>query len=105
MADFGARTAELASRMRVWPGRAVSAGPMWDGEGTNFSIFSENADHVELCLFDDDDAETSIPLSERTAFNWHGYLPGVGPGPALRLPRPRPLGARPMATASTRPSS
>ena len=53
---------------------------MWDGDGTNFSLFSENAERVELCLFDDDDRETSVELTERTAFNWHCYLPGVGPG-------------------------
>ena len=60
--------------------RAVSARRPWDGEGTNFSIFSENAEHVELCLFDEHDHETRVPLAERTAFNWHGYLPDVGPG-------------------------
>ena len=60
--------------------------------GTNFSLFSEHAERVELCLFDADDRETRVDLPERTAFNWHGYLPGVGPGPALRLPRARALG-------------
>ena len=35
---------------------------------------------VELCLFDDDGRETRIALPERTAYHWHGYLPGVGPG-------------------------
>ena len=64
----------------VWPGRAFPLGPTWDGAGTNFSLFSENAQRVELCLFDEDDGETRVELSERTAFNWHGYLPGVGPG-------------------------
>ena len=52
----------------------------WDGNGTNFSLFSEHAESVELCLFDDDDNEERVPLEERTAFNWHGYLPGVRPG-------------------------
>ncbi len=66
--------------MKVWPGRPFPLGATWDGEGTNFSLFSENADHVELCLFDEKGNERSIPLSERTAFNWHGYLPDVGPG-------------------------
>ena len=66
--------------MRAWPGRPFPLGATWDGEGTNFSIFSEHAEHVELCLFDGDDNETSVPLTERTAFNWHGYLPEVGPG-------------------------
>jgi glycogen operon protein len=63
-----------------WPGRPFPLGPAWDGEGTNFSLFSENAERVELCLFDDADRETRIPLTERTAFHWHGYIPGVGPG-------------------------
>jgi glycogen operon protein len=66
--------------VRVWPGAPFPLGPQWDGQGTNFSIFSENAERVELCLFDDDDVETRVELGERTAFNWHGYLPGVGPG-------------------------
>ena len=64
----------------VWPGRAFPLGPDWDGQGTNFSIFSERAEAVELCLFDDDGNEERIPLRERTAFNWHCYLPGVAPG-------------------------
>ena len=38
--------------MDVWPGRPFPLGPTWDGEGTNFSLFSENAERVELCLFD-----------------------------------------------------
>jgi glycogen operon protein len=63
-----------------WPGSPFPLGATWDGQGTNFSLFSENAERVELCLFDDEDAETRVPLEERTAFAWHGYLPGVGPG-------------------------
>ena len=66
--------------MRVWPGKPFPLGPRWDGEGTNFSLFSENAEKVELCLFDENDRETRYELTERTAFNWHGYLPGIGPG-------------------------
>ena len=66
--------------MKLWPGQPFPLGPWWDGEGTNFSLFTENAEKVELCLFDDDDRETRYELAERTAFNWHGYLAGVGPG-------------------------
>ena len=66
--------------MRLWPGQPFPLGPRWDGEGTNFSLFSEHAEKVELCLFDASDRETRYDLTERTAFNWHGYLPGVGPG-------------------------
>jgi isoamylase len=66
--------------LQVWPGRPYPLGPQWDGEGTNFALFSEHAERVELCLFDEHDHETRIELTERTAFHWHGYLPGVGPG-------------------------
>ena len=64
----------------VWPGRPFPLGPTWDGDGTNFSLFSEHAERVELCLFDEADRETRVPLPECTAHTWHGYLPGVGPG-------------------------
>jgi glycogen operon protein len=63
----------------VWPGEPFPLGPAWDGEGTNFSLFSENATRVELCLFEGEHEER-IEVEERTAFNWHCYLPGVGPG-------------------------
>jgi glycogen operon protein len=66
--------------LRIWPGRPFPLGATWDGQGTNFSLFSENAASVELCLFEDDGGETRLPLQERTAFNWHGYVPGAGPG-------------------------
>ncbi len=65
---------------KVWPGRPFPLGATWDGEGTNFSLFSENGQRVELCLYDERDRETRIELTERTAYNWHCYLPGVGPG-------------------------
>ena len=64
----------------VWPGEAFPLGPIWDANGTNFSLFSENAERVELCLFDAQGGEERIELRERAAFNWHCYLPGVGPG-------------------------
>ena len=64
----------------VWPGRPFPLGATWDGEGTNFSLFSENGQRVELCLYDERDRERRIELTERTAYNWHCYLPGVGPG-------------------------
>ena len=66
--------------MTPWPGRPFPLGATWDGHGTNFSLFSERAERVELCLFDDEGRETRVRLEERTAYNWHGYLPGVGPG-------------------------
>src|SRR4051794_20176911 len=65
----------------VWPGNSYPLGATWDGEGVNFSLFSEHAERVELCLFEDDgDGETRIEVTERTAFNWHCYVPGIGPG-------------------------
>ncbi|MGH2821203.1 MAG: glycogen debranching protein GlgX, partial [Actinomycetota bacterium] len=66
--------------MNVWPGKPYPLGPMFDGSGTNFALFSENAAGVDLCLFDEHDDETRIELTEETAFVWHGYLPGIGPG-------------------------
>jgi glycogen operon protein len=66
--------------VEVWPGEPFPLGPVWDGGGTNFSLFSENAESVELCLFDGEDRETRIEVVNRHAFNWHCYLPGVGPG-------------------------
>ncbi len=66
--------------LQVWPGNPFPLGPVYDGRGTNFSLFSENAEGVELCLFDDDDVETRVDVGERTAFVWHCYLPGIGPG-------------------------
>jgi glycogen operon protein len=64
----------------VWPGAPFPLGPSWDGAGTNFSLYSENAERVELCLFDEADAEERIDVRQQTAHNWHVYLPGVGPG-------------------------
>jgi isoamylase len=66
--------------MEVWPGQPFPLGPTWDGSGTNFAIFSENAERIELCLFDAENRETRVPMEQRTAFNWHCYLPEVGPG-------------------------
>jgi isoamylase len=66
--------------VHVWPGRPFPLGATWDGEGTNFALFSENAEWVELCLFAADDTETRIPVREHAAFNWHCYVPGAGPG-------------------------
>src|SRR5215469_14395556 len=66
--------------MRVWPGNAYPLGAIWDGSGTNFAIFSEVAEFVELCLFDEEGGEERIGLSEVDGFVWHCYLPDVGPG-------------------------
>jgi isoamylase len=64
----------------VWPGDSYPLGATYDGAGTNFGLFSEVAERVELCLFDEDGAESRVDLREVDGFVWHGYLPGVGPG-------------------------
>ena len=64
----------------VWPGNPYPLGATFDGAGTNFSLFSEVADRVELCLIDDRNRETRIELDEVDVFVWHAYLPAVAPG-------------------------
>jgi isoamylase len=66
--------------VEVWPGNAYPLGATFDGIGTNFAVFSEVAEQVELCLFDDAGAETRVPMSEVDAFVWHCYLPTAQPG-------------------------
>jgi isoamylase len=70
------------SRPVVWPGRPYPLGSSWDGEGVNFALYSEHAEKVELCLFDDGGRRETlrIPLPEQTDMVWHGYLPEVRPG-------------------------
>ncbi len=63
-----------------WPGRPYPLGAAYDGAGTNFSLFSETADGVELCLFDEDGGERRLPLEEIDAFVWHAFVPAVAPG-------------------------
>ena len=65
---------------QLWPGTPFPLGATCDPDGTNFALFSEHAQRVELCLFDDDGKEERVELVERTALNWHGYLPDVHPG-------------------------
>jgi isoamylase len=67
-------------RIEAWPGRPYPFGPSYDGSGTNFALFSEVAQMVDLCLFDDAGAERRVRLEEVDAFSWHAYLPNVGPG-------------------------
>ena len=66
--------------MQIWPGQPYPLGATYDGVGTNFALFSEVAERVDLCLFGDDGQETTVGLPEMTAFCWHGYLPEVKPG-------------------------
>jgi len=62
------------------PGRHAPLGATFDGEGVNFAVFSENATGMDVCLFDERGVETRVPLGERSAHVWHGYLPGIRPG-------------------------
>ncbi|GIU54842.1 hypothetical protein NicSoilC12_05910 [Arthrobacter sp. NicSoilC12] len=66
--------------MEVWPGSAYPLGATFDGTGTNFALFSERAERVELCLLADDLTETRIELTEVDGYVWHCYLPQVQPG-------------------------
>ena len=66
--------------LELWPGNVYPLGSYWDGKGTNFALFSENATGVELCLFDKDGKEKRLTLTEVDNWVWHGYVPGVAPG-------------------------
>jgi isoamylase len=68
------------NKIEVWPGTPYPLGATYDGAGTNFAVFSEVAESVELCLFDAADNEIRLTLPEYDAFVWHGFLPGVSPG-------------------------
>jgi isoamylase len=68
------------SDIETWPGRPYPLGATYDGTGTNFSLFSEVAEGVELCLFDDDGAEVRVEMTEVDAFCWHVFLPRIGIG-------------------------
>jgi isoamylase len=62
------------------PGRPFPQGATWDGEGTNFSLFSEHGERVLLCLFGEDGEEQRLPIYDRTGHQHHVYVPGIGPG-------------------------
>ncbi|HEX2575682.1 MAG TPA: glycogen debranching protein GlgX, partial [Aquihabitans sp.] len=64
----------------TWPGHPFPVGATWKGGSTNFSLFSEHAAAVDLCLFDEDGNEEVVPIEEQTSFHWHVELPDVGPG-------------------------
>ena len=66
--------------METWPGLPYPLGATFDGTGTNFALFSEAAERVELCLFDDHRDETRIEVVDADAHVWHCYLPSVQPG-------------------------
>src|ERR1700761_8017181 len=63
----------------ILPGKPYPQGATWDGTGVNFSVYSERATAVELCLFDELDSKESeiVPIRECTGYTWHCYLPGI----------------------------
>src|ERR1039457_5610578 len=75
----GGREGKPLAATAVWPGDSYPLGATYDGAGTNFGLFSEVAERVELCLFDEDGQESRVGLHEGDGFGWHGYLPGVSP--------------------------
>ncbi|MGW3309589.1 glycogen debranching protein GlgX [Streptomyces sp. NPDC001073] len=66
--------------MPVWNGRPFPLGASYDGAGTNFALFSEVAERVDLVLVGDDGSHRGVRLTEADGFVWHGYLPDIGPG-------------------------
>ncbi|NYI03258.1 glycogen debranching protein GlgX [Allostreptomyces psammosilenae] len=66
--------------MQVWPGQPYPLGATYDGAGTNFAVYSEVAERIELCLIGDDGTEERVELRETDAFVRHAYLPGIQPG-------------------------
>src|SRR3989442_6119938 len=76
----------LVGLMQIWPGEPYPLGATHDGAETNFSLFSEVAERVELCLFGDDGRQTCVDLPEVDGFCWHGYLPQVRLGQRYGFP-------------------
>jgi glycogen operon protein len=66
--------------VKIWPGQPLPLGATFDGLGTCFSVTSDVAESVELCLFSETGAERRIALRERSGAYWHSYLPGIEPG-------------------------
>jgi glycogen operon protein len=73
-------TGGMVEELMVWPGTAYPLGATFDGAGTNFSLFSEVATAVDLCLIGPDGSETRVPLEEVDGYVWHAYLPSISPG-------------------------
>ena len=66
--------------MQIRPGSMYPLGASYDGAGVNFALYSQVAQKVELCLFDEHDAETRIEMTEQNSYVWHNYIPGLQPG-------------------------
>jgi isoamylase len=72
----------MQTQLIVWPGKPYPLGATWDGEGVNFALFSEHAERVELCLFDQTGRRElhRVKVMEQTDQVWHCYLPEARPG-------------------------
>jgi glycogen operon protein len=73
----------LMEDLKIWPGSPFPLGATWDRKGVNFALFSENAEKVELCLFQGENGEreiAQIEMPEQDNQIWHVYLPGLRPG-------------------------
>lgn len=66
--------------MQIRPGSMYPLGASYDGAGVNFALYSQVAQKVELCLFDEHDVETRIEMTERNSYVWHNYIPSLHPG-------------------------
>src|SRR5215210_1920720 len=66
--------------MRIWPGTQAPLGATFDGVGTNIAVFSDVAEGVAVCVFDDEGNETCVELPERSGSVFHGYLPDLDAG-------------------------
>lgn len=69
-------------KIKSKPGKPYPLGAVWDGNGVNFALFSDNATKVELCLFNENESQETmrVPMKERHNQIWHTYLPGAAPG-------------------------
>ena len=86
IAVVGGAAGSVGQVIETWPGTPYPLGATFDGSGTNFAIFSEVAERVELCLFDPDPdnpgqfVETKLEVTEVDAYVWHCYIPTAQPG-------------------------
>ncbi len=78
--DLSGADATAAAAPPIWPGQPYPLGATFDGSGVNFAVFSEVAESIDLCLFDDSEVETRLTLPETTGFVRHGYVPGINAG-------------------------
>ena len=86
-----------------WPGTPYPLGATYDGAGTNFALFSEVAERVELCLFDDEGNETRSRCPRWTASCTTATCPASAPASATGTGCTART-TRPAASAATRTS-